>query len=175
MLLRSVEQLSVALLLALLTTTAFAVSLIDVLIANGADQFALILEADPALLAFFLSSSVKIVFAPVDGYMSNNSGVLRCAENGGLTSDLLFQTAYSQETMAGQPQSRKRSIQLVGDKIVQTNLEDDKLAPNNQSIVAEFALSTNSTSARLLQRYFRICITHIIRGQASAGSHNDAL
>jgi hypothetical protein len=121
MLFQGVRLFSAALLLAFLLTAASAVSLIDALIANSADQFALTLEADPALLAFFLSSSVKTVFAPVDGYKSNNSRVLRRAAPGLPSRDLLIQMSFNQELLSVQSQVRKRSIQLVGDKTVQTN------------------------------------------------------
>lgn len=137
-----------AILLACLPTTTFAVSLIDALVANDATQFALLLESNPALLAFYLSPSVKTVFAPIDGSTSNDTGIVRRDSTGATDAQSSYQTSSTEQVMSDdRPAKRKRSVKLVGDKTVETNLDDFKLFPNNQSVVAELALSSNNSTS----------------------------
>ena len=128
-----------------------AVSLIDALIANGASQFAATIEADPALLAFYLSNQVHTVWAPIDGYGSNNTGavpLLRRAAAADTTS-AEYQTQNTTTTMSGTTTKRKRSIDLIGDKNLEMNLPDAKLLPDNQFVIAEFALNNGSRPGRV--------------------------
>jgi hypothetical protein len=65
----------IVLLFVFLPPTTLSATLIEALIANGASEFALSLQANPALLAYYLSPSVGTVFAPIDGYVNNNTGL----------------------------------------------------------------------------------------------------
>lgn len=68
---------------------------------------------------------MKTVFAPIDGSTSNDTGIVRRDSTGATDAQSSYQTSSTEQVMSDdRPAKRKRSVKLVGDKTVETNLDD---------------------------------------------------
>jgi hypothetical protein len=115
-----------------------AVSLIDALEANGATRFSQALLADPTLLAFYNSPSVKTIFAPIDSSTGNFTLVIRDPD----PVDATYQTLGAKNSMD--------SMEQCPGEDLETNKSTQQKDGKSQDIVTQ----TNCTGSSKIRRNF---------------------
>ena len=121
-----------------LSTTSYALSLLEALNANGASKFAKEIQANPQILALYTSPAVRTVYAVPD--VSNTNRTLRRRQS----DPQLLQLQCSSELT---------DLQTASDfpgSVSPSNLNSPQLQ-GSQSVVSQSGLDTSSTSQRRRQ------------------------
>lgn len=117
-----------------LVTLSSAQSLLEALVAAGANEFARNIQADPSALAFYTSPSVRTVFAVADTWYRNNATVYRRQSGEGEEAQqAAMQTCKTVEELEG---NDDQAIDTSGDhKIV---VEEEAGASNSRKLRRAF-------------------------------------